>query len=114
VVASFGGATWNVAIRDAGKSLVLTRPGGRLTGHCDFIPGNFALRKADRGGSALRAGPSAHARRILPIPFGTAVWERPFQEHEGAWFSVSVYFAQAGSLAYRLGWLRQLKPSMLR
>ncbi|MEY2518024.1 MAG: hypothetical protein QOJ89_5388 [bacterium] len=114
LVATFGGTSWKVAIRGGGRSLVVTGPGGRLTGHCQFIPGNFALRRADRGGSALRAGPSGQARRFVPIPAGTPVWERPDRAHKGDWFAVDAYIARGGALAFRSGWLRQLKPSVLR
>ena len=76
-VATFGGASWAGAIRGIGTSFALTGPNARMTGHCRLIPGNFALRKADGGGFALRAGASGQARRILRIPAGTPVWDDP-------------------------------------
>jgi hypothetical protein len=112
--ATFGGTSWSVAIRAVGKSLVLTSPGARLTGHCKLVPGNFALRKADGGGSVLRADSSGQARRILRIPAGTPIWERPDVARKGDWLAVDRYVAHAGSLAIYRGWLRQLKPSVLR
>lgn len=96
--------------RDEGKSLVVTRREGTLTGHCRFIPGSFVLRSSDDGGFALRARASAQARRLLPIPVGTAVWQRPDRRLKGDWFPVSTFVARARSLSAVDGWLRQRKP----
>ena len=113
LVATLHGVAWKVAIRGGGKSLVLTSPSGSLKGHCIFIPGNFALRSSDSGGKALRARPSARAKRVMPIAVGTAVWQRPGVP-QGDWFPVIRFVERGGSLSGVAGWLRQRKPSVAR
>jgi hypothetical protein len=114
LVATFGRASWQVAIRGGGASLALTQLAGTLTGTCIFIPGNEALRSSDGGGFALRAGPSGRAQRLMRIPVGTAVWERPDPARRGRWLPVHVFVPSGGSLTVSAGWLRQRKPSVLR
>jgi hypothetical protein len=72
-----GGASWRAAVRGGGRSFVVTGPDRTLTGHCQIMLGTYVLRRADAGGSALRAAPSGGARFLLRIPLGTAVWEIP-------------------------------------
>jgi hypothetical protein len=114
LVARFRRESWTVAIRDGGRSLVVERPGGALAGHCLFIPGNYVLRASDAGGFALRAGASTHAKRLLPIPVGTAVWQTPGRDPRGDWLPVTALFAHARSLSIHGGWLRQRKPLVTR
>jgi hypothetical protein len=114
LVAKFGGASWRVAIRGAGASIVIRQAGRELHGTCIFIPGNQALRSSDSGGFALRAGPSVQARRLQRVPVGTAVWERPDRAREGAWLAVYVFTPERGSLTVAEGWLRQRTSSLLR
>ena len=119
-----GGASWRAAVRGTGKSFVLTRPGGKLTGHCTFVSGTYVLRKSDGGGHALRAAASIGAKRLLGIPVGTAVWETPDPHAawnasssrfpalvDGDWYVVNTFVARSGSLRAISGWLRQSKPS---
>ena len=113
LVATLRGVAWKVAIRGGGKSLVLTSRSGSLKGNCIFIPGNFALRSSDSGGKALRARPSAKARRVMPIAVGTAVWQRPGVP-QGDWLQVIRFVERGGSLSGVAGWLRQRKPSVAR
>jgi hypothetical protein len=118
------GASWRGAVRGAGKSFVLTRPEGTLTGNCRFILGTYVLRASDDGGGVLRADASSGAKRLLRIPVGTAVWETPDLHAawnagssrypaltSGDWYVVNTYIARAGSLHYFAGWLRQREPS---
>jgi hypothetical protein len=119
-----GADSWHAAVRGMGTSFVVTRPEGKLTGHCRFIPGNYVLRASDAGGAVLRAEASRSAKRLLPIPVGTAVWETPDQHAawnagsrrfpalvKGEWYVVRTYVARAGALKYFAGWLRQREPS---
>ena len=121
---NLGGALWRAAVRGGGTSFVLSRPEGKLTGHCQVMLGTYVLRRADAGGSALRAAPSGSARRLLRIPLGTAVWEVPNPQAawnagsnsypartDGAWYLVSTFIVRAGSHATAGGWLRQRLPS---
>ena len=118
------GASWRAAVRGGGASFVLTRPEGKLTGHCQVMLGTYVLRRSDAGGRALRAAPSDGARRLLRVPLGTAVWEIPNMQAawnagsrryparvSGAWYLVSTFIARAGSLYTSGGWLRQRQPS---
>lgn len=118
------GESWRAAVRGGGASFALTRPEGKLTGHCQDMLGTDVLRRADAGGSALRAAPSGGARLVLRIPLGTAVWEIPNPQAawnarsnsyparvEGAWYLVSTFIVQAGSHSTAGGWLRQRLPS---
>jgi hypothetical protein len=124
VTFELAGATWRAAIRGTGKSFVLTRPTGKLTGHCRFISGVYVLRASDGGGGALRAAASGSAKRMLRIPVGTAVWETPDPHAawnggsrrypalvDGDWYLVNTFVARAGSLHAFAGWLRQREPS---
>jgi hypothetical protein len=114
LVAQLHGEAWIVELRGYGKSLVVKRPDGALSGHCLFIPGNYILRASDAGGFALRAGASALARRLLRIPVGAAVWQTPNRELRGAWFPITALVAHAGKLSVHGGWLRQRKPLVTR
>jgi hypothetical protein len=119
-----GGTSWHAAVRGGGTSFVLTRPELKLTGHCQMMLGTYVLRRADAGGSALRAAPSDGARFLLRIPLGTAVWEIPNPhaawnagansypaEASGSWYLVSTFIVHAGSHSTAGGWLRQRLPS---
>lgn len=118
------GATWRAAVRGGGQSFVLTRPEGKLPGHCQVMLGTYVLRRSDAGGRALRAAPSEGARRLLRVPLGTGVWEIPNMQAawnagssrypalaKGAWYLVSTFIVRAGSHYTAGGWLRQRQPS---
>ena len=111
LAAVFRGETWTIAIRETGKSLVVTRPGGVLIGHCLSLPGNQVLRRTDSGGFTLREGPSRRTRPVLRIPVGTAVWEAPGLARDG-WVPLNTFVARHGTLLTRGGWLRQGEPSI--
>jgi hypothetical protein len=105
LAATFHGETWSIAIRGAGKSLVVTRPGGVLVGHCLTILGSHVLRRSDSGGLTLRDGSSRHAKPVLPIPVGSAVWESP-DLARGGWVPLNMFVVRGGSLFTRGGRLR--------
>jgi hypothetical protein len=124
VTFKLSGASWRAAVRGGGKSFVLTRPEGKLTGNCRLISGTYVLRTSDDGGGVLRANASGGAKHLLRIPVGTAVWETPDLHAawnagsrrypalaSGDWYLVSTYVARARSLHYFAGWLRQREPS---
>ena len=107
---TLSGVRWSVAIRDYGKSLTMTGPDATLTGRCLFVPGNFILRAADRGGHVLRAAPLARASALLPVQVGAPVWESPSASPRGKWLPVLVVEAHGLRLSAASGWLRQVGP----
>jgi hypothetical protein len=108
------GTSWSVAIRGYGKSMTMTSPGSTLTGRCLFVPGNFVLRAADRGGFALRSAPKVTAAATLAVRVGEPVWESPNAEPTGPWLPVRVIQAKGLSLSSKNGWLRQIGPYQAR
>jgi hypothetical protein len=107
---TLSGIRWSVAIRDYGKSLTMTGPDATLTGRCLFVPGNFILRAADRGGHVLRAAPLARASALLSVQVGAPVWESPSASPKGKWLPVLVVQANGLTLSSASGWLRQVGP----
>jgi hypothetical protein len=85
----------------------MTSTTSRRTGTCTFIPGNFILRVADRGGHVVRAGPSATAAARSAIRTGGPVWESPELSPRGRWLPVRVVVAKGTARASKDGWLRQ-------
>ena len=75
--AKLDGATWTVTVRGSGSSLAITRPAGNLAGRCAFIPGNYVLRRTNRGGYTMRAAPSVHAKLLARIPLDSPIWRTP-------------------------------------
>jgi len=112
LVAALGRASWSVQVREY-KSVTIKRPPGTLRGVCVLVPGNLVLRSADTGGSALRAGPSTRARRLLVIQRGTAVWQIPHRATQGRWFPIRAFVAHDGKIRAVDGWLRQRKPLVI-
>jgi len=108
------GIRWTVAIRGYGRSLTMTTQGAALTGRCLFVPGNFILRAADRGGFALRAAPTATALAQLPVRVGEPVWETPDTSPRGRWLPVRVIRENGLALSSANGWLRQIGPYQAR
>jgi hypothetical protein len=111
---TLAGDRWSVAIRETGRSLTMRSAGEQLSGHCTFVPGNFILRAADRGGHALRAAPSRAGRTRSTIATGAPVWERPDASPRGRWLPVLVVLPRGGRSVTRTGWLRQLGPYQSR
>jgi|SRR5476649_185178 hypothetical protein len=111
---TLGKTHWSVAIRSYGRSLTMTSPGSTLTGRCLFVPGNFILRAADRGGFALRSAPTATAEAQLPVRVGEPVWETPDVSPSGRWLPVRVIRASGLALSSANGWLRQIGPYQAR
>jgi hypothetical protein len=108
------GVRWRVAIRGYGKSLTMTSPGSTLTGRCLFVPGNFILRAADRGGFTLRAAPARSAAPRLSVRVGEPVWETPDGAPSGRWLPVRVIETTGSALSPVNGWLRQAGPYQAR
>ena len=79
-----------------------------------FVPGNFILRAADRGGFALRSAPAATASPQLPVRTGEPVWESPIAFPKGRWLPVRVVRANGPALSSVDGWLRQAGPYQAR
>ena len=113
VVAVLRGTSWKVAVRETGTSLVIKRPSGTLRGRCAVVPGNYVLRAADAGGSALRAGPRSDARWLLSIPRGTAAWQIP-SAGKGGWLRIRAFIVRDGEIRAVDGWLQQRKPRVPR
>jgi hypothetical protein len=111
---TLGGVHWSVAIRNYGKSMTMTSPGSTLTGRCLFVPGNFILRAADRGGFALRAAPAVTALAQLSVRVGEPVWESPNASPRGRWLPVRIIQAKGVALSSENGWLRQVGPYQAR
>jgi hypothetical protein len=112
---TLAGDRWSVAIRESGRSLTMTSAGGQLSGRCTFVPGNFILRAADRGGHVLRAAPWPSARPRTTITTGGPVWERPDASPRGRWLPVLVVLLPPGGRSVTAtGWLRQLGPYQSR
>jgi hypothetical protein len=109
LVAALRGASWSIEVRES-RFVTIKRPPGMLRGVCAFVPGNFVLRSADTGGFALRANPSPHARRLLVVQRGTAVWQIPNRAIKGRWFPIRAFVAHDGTIRAFDGWLRQRKP----
>jgi hypothetical protein len=108
------GTRWSVSIRAYGKTLTMTSPALTLTGRCLFVPGNYILRAADRGGFALRSGPNARAAAQLSVRVGEPVWETPDVSPTGRWLPVRVIRANGLALSSANGWLRQIGPYQAR
>lgn len=113
LVARLHGAWWSVSVRGS-RSLKLTSPAAVKRGVCAFVPGSYVLRKADAGGSVLRAAPSASARRLLSVLSGSAVWEIPFRAPKGHWIAMRAFIVREGAIRAVDGWLRQQKPAQPR
>jgi hypothetical protein len=107
--AKIDGATWTVAVRGSGSSLAITRPAGNLAGHCAFIPGNYVLRRANRGGFTMRAAPSVHAKLLARIPLGSPIWQDPNRTPHASWMPVRTTVIRNGALQSLDGWLRQAR-----
>ena len=114
LVATLGGASWKIAIRGMGESLTIDGPKGMVHGTCAFVPGNYVLRAADSGGFALRARPAAHARSLLVIRRGAAVWQIPDREQRGRWLPIRAFVVHDGHIRAVDGWLRQREPLVPR
>jgi hypothetical protein len=112
--ATLAGRRWSVAIRESGRSLTMTSAADRLSGRCTFVPGNFILRAADRGGHVLRSAPSRTAAPRVTIVIGGPVWERPDASPRGSWLPVLVVLPPGGKSGTASGWLRQLGPYQSR
>jgi hypothetical protein len=111
---TLAGTRWSIAIRAYGRSLTMTSPGSTLTGRCLFVPGNFILRAADRGGFALHTAPKATAATRLSVRVGEPVWEAPDVSPSGRWLPVRVIQARGLTLSATNGWLRQIGPYQAR
>ncbi|MDP9260327.1 MAG: hypothetical protein M3Q31_27760 [Actinomycetota bacterium] len=103
------GTTWTVAVRGSGSTLAITRPAGNLAGRCAFIPGNYVLRRASRGGFTMRAAPSVHAKLLARIPLGSPIWQDPNRALRGSWMPVRTTVMRNGTLQPLDGWLRQAR-----
>jgi hypothetical protein len=112
--ATLSGTRWHAAIRAYGKAITLTSPGATLSGRCQFVPGNYILRAADRGGHVLREAPVATARARVSVRVGAPVWESPNASPKGRWLPVLVVRAHHGVLSSAHGWIRQLGPYQAR
>jgi len=99
---------------ESGRSLTMTSADDHLSGRCTFVPGNFILRAADRGGHVLREAPSPTAQPRSTIATGGPVWERPDAAPRGRWLPVRVVLPKGGSSVTATGWLRQLGPYQSR
>lgn len=111
---TLSGIRWDVAIRDSGKRLTMTSADATLTGRCLFVPGNFILRAADRGGHVLRAAPMAQSSALLAVQQGAPVWESPTASPKGNWLPVLVVKGKSLTLSSASGWLRQAGPYQSR
>jgi hypothetical protein len=111
---TLAGDRWSVAIRGYGRSLTMTRPNDHLSGRCTFVPGNYILRAADRGGHVVRDAPSSAGTPRSTIATGGPVWERPDASPRGKWLPVLVVLPRGGTSATARGWLRQLGPYQSR
>ena len=100
-------ATWTLAVRGSGSSFAITRPAGRLAGRCAFIPGNYVLRRTNRGGHTMRAAPSAHARLLARVAVGSPIWQDPNRVPHASWMPVRTTVVRNGTLQSLDGWLRQ-------
>jgi hypothetical protein len=114
LTAALHGAQWTIAVRGYGLSVTVTTPGATLAGHCVFIPGNDIVRRADAGGFVLRAGPSAHARRVLGVPVGSPVWQDPHRNPRERWLPVRTVVVRNGAIRTLDGWLRQRRAPISR
>jgi hypothetical protein len=107
---TLAGTSFTVAIAGFGRSVVVTSRGVHLTGHCTMIPGNFVLRAVDRGGHVVRAGSSSSTPRVVSLPTGGPVWQRPAGVPRGRWLPVLAVTFPGGIVTTRSGWLRQIGP----
>jgi hypothetical protein len=107
--AKMHGATWTVAVRGTGSSLAITRPAGNLAGRCAFIPGNYVLRRTNRGGYTMRAAPSDQAKLLARIQLGSPIWQDPNRTPHAAWMPVRTTVMHNGTLKTLDGWLRQAR-----
>jgi hypothetical protein len=107
--AEVDGAIWTVAVRGSGSSLAITRPAGNLAGRCAFIPGNYVLRRTNRGGFTMRAAPSVHAKLLARIPLGSPIWQDPNRAPHASWMPVRTTVIRNGTLRSLDGWLRQAR-----
>jgi hypothetical protein len=105
--AKMDGAAWTVAVRGSGSSLAIQRPTGNLAGRCSFIPGNYVLRRTNRGGFTMRAAPSVHAKWLGRIPLGSPIWQDPNRTPHGSWMPVRTTVIRNGTVQSLDGWLRQ-------
>jgi hypothetical protein len=107
--AKMDGATWKIAVRGTGSSLAITRPAGNLAGRCAFIPGNYVLRRTNRGGYTMRAAPSDQAKLLARIPLGSPIWQDPNRTPHASWMPVRTTVIRNGTLQSLDGWLRQMR-----
>jgi hypothetical protein len=107
--AKIDGATWTVAVRGTGSSLAITRPAGNLAGRCAFIPGNYVLRRTNRGGYMMRAAPSDQAKLLKRIPLGSPIWQDPNRTPHASWMPVRTTVIRNGTPQPLDGWLRQAR-----
>jgi hypothetical protein len=114
LTATLAGVRWRIAIAGYGRSLILTSAGAQLVGRCTTIPGNLILRVADRGGHAVRRGPSPMAAARSAVRTGEPVWERPDASPRGRWLPVLVVVHDGPRPVVREGWLRQVGPFQAR
>jgi hypothetical protein len=105
--AKMDGATWAVAVRGTGSSLAITRAAGNLAGRCAFMPGNYVLRRTNRGGYTMRAAPSVHAKLLARIALNSPIWQDPNRTPHAAWMPVRTTVMRNGALHSLDGWLRQ-------
>jgi hypothetical protein len=114
LTAALRGAPVTIAVRGTGSSVKFTERGGTLTGRCAFVPGYYIVRRADSGGTVLRAAPSGSAKRILRIPVGSPVWQDSRRRPSGAWLPVHTLVMRRGVIRAVDGWLRQTRPPISR
>jgi hypothetical protein len=112
--AALAGDRWSVSIREYGRSLTMTSSNAHLSGRCTFVPGNYILRAADRGGHVVRKAPSSAGPPRSTIPTGGPVWERPDASPRGKWLPVLVVLQRGGRSVTARGWLRQIGPYQSR
>jgi hypothetical protein len=104
-----GAPNYDCAVGDHGRLAI--DQWQSVVGHCLTILGSHVLRRSDSGGLTLRDGPSRHAKPVLPIPVGSAVWESP-DLARGGWVPLNMFVVRGGSLFTRSGWLRQRTASI--
>jgi hypothetical protein len=112
--ASLRGTPVTVAVRGTGSSMRMTEAGAVIAGRCAFIPGYFIVRRADAGGTVLRAAPARSATRILRIPVGSPVWQDSRRQPSGRWLPVRTVVQRRGAITTIDGWLRQSRPPISR